>query len=232
MTGRDWLVAATSEAFVAHLAALSPRRQRLIATAWVRRVVAYWDGFKRGFGAGLAANEAYADNPADRGGLDRVRKQIRAEQRELDSWHHDEFPYHYTATCRAMALATGADRLDLPGVLGCVRDSISSICSGDPEEPPCLPSARDQEAVLLGLLHDIVDDPFRSVTFDPSWRTDTVLTLTRQMYEAREFSTMPILADALQDAGCEDEAILAHSRDPRQVHVRGCWVVDLVLGKS
>jgi hypothetical protein len=43
---------------------------------------------------------------------------------------------------------------------------------------------------------------------------------------------MPILADALQDAGCEDDAILAHCRDPHLTHVRGCWVVDLVLGKS
>jgi hypothetical protein len=43
---------------------------------------------------------------------------------------------------------------------------------------------------------------------------------------------MPILADAMQDAGCEDAAILGHCRDPQQVHVRGCWVVDLVLGKT
>jgi hypothetical protein len=52
------------------------------------------------------------------------------------------------------------------------------------------------------------------------------------MYEWREFSAMPILADALQDAGCEDDTILGHCRDPQFTHVRGCWVVDLVLGKS
>jgi hypothetical protein len=52
------------------------------------------------------------------------------------------------------------------------------------------------------------------------------------MYEGREFSAMPILADALQDAGCEHADILAHCRDPQATHVRGCWVVDLVLGKS
>ena len=43
---------------------------------------------------------------------------------------------------------------------------------------------------------------------------------------------MPILADALQDAGCDDEAILGHSRDEKATHVRGCWLVDLVFGKS
>jgi hypothetical protein len=74
-------------------------------------------------------------------------------------------------------------------------------------------------------------NPFRPVTFCPEWRTDTAMSLARTMYDARDFSAMPILADALQDAGCDNAAILSHCRDPKQVHVRGCWVVDLVLGK-
>ncbi|HVL11991.1 MAG TPA: hypothetical protein VM529_05470 [Gemmata sp.] len=52
------------------------------------------------------------------------------------------------------------------------------------------------------------------------------------MYGSRDFSPMPILADALQDAGCDSADILDHCRGPKQVHVRGCWVVDLVLGKE
>ncbi|MDY3562094.1 hypothetical protein R5W23_003540 [Gemmata sp. JC673] len=51
------------------------------------------------------------------------------------------------------------------------------------------------------------------------------------MYESRDFSAMPILADALQDAGCDRADILDHCRGPGQ-HVRGCWVVDLVLNKG
>ena len=47
----------------------------------------------------------------------------------------------------------------------------------------------------------------------------------------RDFAAMPILADALQDAGCDDEDILAHCREERE-HIRGCWVVDLLLGKN
>src|SRR5687768_13740514 len=82
------------------------------------------------------------------------------------------------------------------------------------------------------LLKDVFGNPFRPVTFDPSWRTTTAVQLAGQMYEAREFAAMPILADALQDAGCEDAGVLGHCRDPQQVHVRGCWVVDLVLGKA
>ncbi len=82
------------------------------------------------------------------------------------------------------------------------------------------------------LLRDVFGNPFRPVAFDPGWRTDTVVSLAKHLYESRDYSAMPILADALQDAGCEDEAVLAHCRDPQQVHVRGCWVVDLVLGKA
>jgi hypothetical protein len=51
------------------------------------------------------------------------------------------------------------------------------------------------------------------------------------MYDSREFGAMPILADALQDAGCEDEQVLMHCRDATAAHVRGCCVCDLVLGK-
>jgi hypothetical protein len=82
------------------------------------------------------------------------------------------------------------------------------------------------------LIYDIFGNPFRSVPFSPAWRTDTALSLARQMYNSREFSAMPILADALQDVGCDNEAILSHCRDTSPTHVRGCWVVDLVLGKS
>jgi hypothetical protein len=84
---------------------------------------------------------------------------------------------------------------------------------------------------LANLLRDIFGNPFRPVTFSPSWRTDTAVSLARQMYDARDFSAMPILADALQDAGCDDDDILTHCRGPAP-HVRGCWVCDLVLGKE
>ncbi len=83
-----------------------------------------------------------------------------------------------------------------------------------------------------GLIRCVFGNPFRPVAFSPSWRTDTAVALAQQMYESREFGTMPILADALQDAGCDSEDILTHCRDANQPHVRGCWVVDLVLGKE
>ena len=82
----------------------------------------------------------------------------------------------------------------------------------------------------LQLVHDIFGNPFRPVALSPEWRTDTALALSRTMYDQRDFSAMPILADALQDAGCDNDDILNHCRGPGP-HVRGCWVVDLVLGK-
>jgi hypothetical protein len=69
-------------------------------------------------------------------------------------------------------------------------------------------------------------------TIDPAWRTADVLLLARGIYEERAFDRMPILADALQDAGCDNEDILAHCRDANTPLARGCWVVDLVLDKG
>ncbi|MBP3959973.1 hypothetical protein J8F10_32425 [Gemmata sp. G18] len=80
-------------------------------------------------------------------------------------------------------------------------------------------------------MRDIFGNPFRPVVFSPYWRTDTAVSLARQMYESRDFSAMPILADALQDAGCDNDDVLSHCRAPGE-HVRGCWVVDLVLGRE
>ncbi len=70
-----------------------------------------------------------------------------------------------------------------------------------------------------------------AVACSPDWRTDTVLALARHMSESRDFDAMPILADALQDAGCDSAEVLDHCRGD-EPHVRGCWVVDLVLGKA
>ena len=90
----------------------------------------------------------------------------------------------------------------------------------------------DQEMrVQSGLSRCIFGNPFRFVTFEPEWRTSTVVSLARRLYETRDFDPIPLLADALQDAGCENEDILNHCRSAGP-HVRGCWVVDLILGKN
>ncbi len=81
-------------------------------------------------------------------------------------------------------------------------------------------------------MREVYGNPFRPVAINPAWRTSDVMLLAQRIYDAREFGAMPILADALQDAGCDSDDILNHCRDTTATHVRGCWVVDLVLGKS
>ncbi len=81
------------------------------------------------------------------------------------------------------------------------------------------------------VFRDIFADPFRLVTVEPSWVTTNVVQLAQAIYDDRAFDRLPILADALQEAGCDNADILDHCRKPA-THVRGCWVVDLVLGKQ
>ncbi|HVK07600.1 MAG TPA: hypothetical protein VM597_02370 [Gemmataceae bacterium] len=81
------------------------------------------------------------------------------------------------------------------------------------------------------LLRDIFGNPFRPVAADPAWLTSTAVSLARIIYEDRAFDRLPILADALEDAGCDNTDLLAHCRGDGP-HVRGCWAVDLVLGKE
>ncbi|MBL8798455.1 MAG: hypothetical protein JNM56_31460 [Planctomycetia bacterium] len=83
----------------------------------------------------------------------------------------------------------------------------------------------------LRLLRDIFGNPFRPVAVEPTWLTSTVASLAQAIYDERAFDRLPILADALEDAGCDNADILNHCRQPGE-HVRGCWCVDLVLGKS
>jgi hypothetical protein len=70
-----------------------------------------------------------------------------------------------------------------------------------------------------------------AVSLDPAWLTTTVKQLAAAIYEERAFDRMPILGDALEEAGCSNVDILNHCRQPGE-HVRGCWVVDLNLAKS
>jgi hypothetical protein len=84
------------------------------------------------------------------------------------------------------------------------------------------------------LVRYLFGNPFRPVTIDPAWLTwndGTVVKLAEAIYDERAFDRMPILADALEEASCTNADILAHCRQPGE-HVRGCWVVDLLLGKE
>jgi hypothetical protein len=88
-------------------------------------------------------------------------------------------------------------------------------------------------AVQCSLLRDVLGNPFRPLALDQTLITGNVTALAESIYADRAFERLPILADALEDAGCDNADILNHCRQPSSTeHVRGCWVVDLVLGKS
>jgi hypothetical protein len=97
-----------------------------------------------------------------------------------------------------------------------------------PGYPATLDNERRAQACLI---RDIFGNPFRPVTLDPAWRTSDVVAIARTIYDERQFEDMPVLGDALEDAGCDNADILKHCREPGE-HVRGCWVVDLLLGKT
>ncbi len=153
----------------------------------------------------LRANEAYADGAISKQAFKLARKR-------LPDWDGP----HVSGQAWEVAGMSSRQCLDETSVPG------RPVTRERPEELP----------VQVWILRCIFGNPFRPVTFDPAWNTDTVLTLAKQMYESREFSAMPILADALQDAGCTNENVLNHCRDVTAHHVRGCWVVDGILGKK
>ncbi len=78
----------------------------------------------------------------------------------------------------------------------------------------------------------IVDFATNRFYFDPQWKTSDAVALARGMYDTRDFSAMPILADALQDAGCADEIILERLRNVSHAWYRGCWLIDFLIGKQ
>jgi hypothetical protein len=103
--------------------------------------------------------------------------------------------------------------------------------AGDASNESGLSSFEDESRAQADLVREIMGWPFHPHYFDARWRTSDTVGLAQAIYDDRAFDRMPILADALMDAGCEDEQIIGHCRSDGP-HVRGCWVVDLLLGKE
>jgi hypothetical protein len=178
------------------------RKARLLGCACCRRV---WSLLGAGNRGKVEIAERYADGLVAGRDWEAARK-----GRTIPPWALDPGK-------RAAAAASGV--LHREAYMAAIE---SWGWSTDPTDGPA----------AVHLLRDVFGNPFRPVTFSPEWCTDTAVSLARQMYESHDFSAMPILADALQDAGCDNGDILSHCRDANQLHVRGCWVVDLVLGKE
>jgi hypothetical protein len=99
---------------------------------------------------------------------------------------------------------------------------------------PAFVLASKELSGLAPLIREVFGNPFQPVTFDLAWLAingGSVRKLAELIYQDRQFDAMPILGDALEDAGCADAMILEHCRGGNG-HVRGCWVVDGLLGKK
>jgi hypothetical protein len=101
-----------------------------------------------------------------------------------------------------------------------------------------LGAGNSEQAAQVALLHDLFGNPFRHVHANAAWLIPTITALAQAAYYNRalpagtlEPARLAVLADALEEAGCTDQAILDHLRSPGP-HVRGCWAVDLLLGKE
>ncbi len=144
--------------------------------------------------------------------------------------------------------AAGAVTCAIPASQDEIRASLSNRCAEDASwwaacamagvapDQQNLSALQEEDRAREGTfqanaLRDIFGNPFRPITLNPAWLTSTVLALAQGIYSEKAFDRMPILADALQDAGCDNEDILNHCRQQRE-HVRGCWVVDLLTGRK
>jgi len=109
---------------------------------------------------------------------------------------------------------------------------LAARCEAYPVVAPGLADAERNQSFLL---RDIFGNPFRPLSpvssVWPTWNDGAVRKMAQVIYDDRAFDRLPLMADALEDAGCTDAAILAHCRGGGE-HVRGCWVVDLLLGKG
>jgi hypothetical protein len=189
------------------------RRFRLFAVACCRRI---WhlitDDRSR---AAVEVAEKFAARLC---GYDELNSAFGSAQEVLD----ESWPSHLPAACAA-ELAT------LP--VGSYSQSTQQIgFAGVAREVRNVAGAGEQQN-QVELLRDIFGNPFCPVTVDPTWRTAAVTSLAQAIYDDRAFDRLPILADALEDAGCTNQDILEHCRSGGD-HVRGCWVVDLLLAKE
>jgi hypothetical protein len=232
MTEAEWVVYNDPEAMLKLLEANSTdRKLRLFACACCYRV---WElvSDERGREA-ITTAERFAD-----GLVDAVK--LRLAETGAESVLQEPADTHsgYSAAL-AGATATAKRMKDVRPWRACASArgffEVEHQGMTIDDHPEFFPRAREAEAKEYVqqaiLLREIFGNPFRPVAVDPAWLTSTVVALARGIYEERAFDRMPILADALQEAGCDSEDVLDHCRGPGP-HVRGCWVVDLVLGKE
>jgi hypothetical protein len=231
MTEKEWLATIDPDPMLRLLFQhkASDRKLRLFAAACCRHVWS-WLTDERSQKA-VEVAERFADNRAtkkERRGKT-TRRELRAASEQAYVWRlYDALPR--SSTFAAMAACNAVSILDR---------AAAGLASHDARAAAnCNNRGHEERMWQAGEVRDIFGNPFRPVTFDPAWRTTTTMNLAAAVYEDRHMPSglfdnhrLDILADALEDAGCDNADILGHLRNGGE-HVRGCHVIDLIRGKQ
>jgi hypothetical protein len=228
MIEAEWLACTDPRLMKAVFQLASLRKQRLCFSACGRSV---WHLLEPSARLAIEAGEQLADGLAIDAELDSLRGQLFETR-------------HAGRGCEQASADVAVRVLDLNSSvygLDWLIDAVATLLSTHAMKEAILHGRKNVPADrnaklrddLAHLFRDVLGNPFRTITLDPSWISSTVVAIAKQTYESRDFSAaMPILADALQEAGCDNEDVLNHCRDASMTHARGCWLVDLVLGKK
>jgi hypothetical protein len=225
----------------------SARKLRLFAVACCRRA---WHLLAEHLRAALDVAEQYADGRAS----DATRKLARAKAFQAKPSPGLWFcmPGLRLESAQTLAKVAVCDTLAKKPSLWRFLEELDIALAWDAwaaaealskrGDPPATPPASFWPAEQLahfrkgsaGLVRDVFGDPFRPAFFDPSWlhwHDGSLVQMAQTFYDQRTFADLSILADGLEAAGCTDAGILPHCRK-RGDHVRGCWVLDLLLEKG
>jgi hypothetical protein len=219
MTEEEWLTCADPAPALAFVrGTTTDRKLRLFACACCRRLQHLLsDKYSR---RALGVAERFADGEVSE---EKLRFAWGDAQRAAQVEYRQG---NESAEAAAMGTVAEVCQADIRRVLAAV--GVAARCEAYPDVRERFACAQREQAFLF---REMVGNPFRPVAFDPAWRTTTALQLAQGIYDDRAFDRLPILADALQDAGCDSDDLLAHLRDATAPHVRGCWALDLVLEK-
>src|SRR5262245_17582805 len=174
---------------------VSDRKQRLLSVACCRQM---WNLFtdERSRQA-VEVAEQFADGIASKEGLVEAQRAARHACDEIFGLANNVDEYAIAAAAAVFAAASSSDAAVHVVAAACQVGTFGDISK---EEP-----SRARRSFLTGLTRDFFGNPFPPISFSPEWRTITTVALARLMYDSRDFGAMPILADALQDAGCDNE---------------------------
>jgi hypothetical protein len=204
---------------------VSHRKLRLFAVAYCRRI---WDLLPdHRCRRAVQLAEAFAEG---KGGIRRLRRVENASGPYYD--HREDVPAERMGYFTGGAIfQLGQDPLASDIVADAASGAMAWSAPDTGGDRVAVEAAKRIESVVQCLLlRCIVGNPFRPVS-PGLWITPAAVTVARDIYDRRDFAALPLLADLLEEAGCPEQSVLDHCRRPGK-HARGCWVVDLVLGKS